>query len=993
MPKKEAKEIIVNIKKLRTNFELKYDFLPVLTEYIKRLPKDHRAFRKDSIALLDGGFKSEWVSVISEIKMGEILAFLLDNKITFIFENITPDIIERLKKEYLERQKRIAEVLKLKAEKLDISKEDCSSFLKISPHDYQKKAIKFFEINNGIAILGDEAGVGKALKINELIATSQGWIKIGDIKVGQKIFHHNGNEYEVKGVYPQGLLDVYKVTFNDDFSVECSMDHLWKVREINRRRRNTGWMVKTLQEMIDMGLHYNHTARQISTNRKPTLKWEIPLTNPVNYPKRDFLIDPYVLGALIGDGNLCSGPVRISISDDQIQIKKIIEQRIPFEFKMQKNSALSCPQYSLTRKKPIGRNILITEIRNLELNVKSGKKFIPKNYMFSSVEQRVELLRGLMDADGSAKKNRIHFHTTSHLLAKNISELIQSLGGQALIKSYDRTKDGKGIEYRINVRIKICPFHLDSKKKEWNVVKSNYCSRYIKSVEYVGKEECVCISVDSPDKTFLTTNYTVTHNTLPSMGYAAKHKLKTLVICPASLKLNWRKEILRFTNEKAFVFKLPQRSSKIIPYTKEESLFHITNYESIESYIKIEYHHKCSGNMVKKSGGMGICGWEQTDLNKQYKKCPICGNVGKVKSRTADIVSFRDKFEQELDPDEYDLIIIDECHRMKEMKTTWTKIIHKAFKNIPKKLLVSGTVIKNRPFEFFSTLSFLNSQEWKNSHEFGTRYGAGYQNNFGWDYSGASNLEELFTRVSPYFLRRLKKDVLKELPPKTYMDIPIELDDKEYIEYQRLEKEIKKEIVNGKEIEKKDSYLAKIHKLKMFTGKVKLDRVNDMIQDIIDGGEKVVVVSDYVEMAKGIAKHFGDIAVLHTGEMSDAEKQESVDRFQEDKKIKIFSGMVIASGVGITLTAASKLIMIGFPWSPSDVDQIESRIHRLSATAENIEIIKLICQDTIDEDIDELLNDKSYVVTKTLDNKEFKKEAKIYDESIFKKLLKRIQEK
>ena len=88
---------------------------------------------------------------------------------------------------------------------------------------------------------------------------------------------------------------------------------------------------------------------------------------------------------------------------------------------------------------------------------------------------------------------------------------------------------------------------------------------------------------------------------------------------------------------------------------------------------------------------------------------------------------------------------------------------------------------------FFSTLNFVLPEEWKNSHEFGVRYGAGYQSNYGWDYSGASNLEELFTRVSPYFLRRLKRDVLKELPPKTFVDIPIELTEAEYKEYEKLE--------------------------------------------------------------------------------------------------------------------------------------------------------------------------------------------------------------
>jgi len=633
---------VVKIRKLKVNFELRYDYLKVLTEYIKRLPKEHRSFRKDSVIGMDGHPKDEWVRIVSEAKMGEIVTFLIDNKIKFAFENITSDVLDRFRNEYLERLRKISEVLKLKAEQLDISGEDYS-FMKIQPYDYQKKAIKFFEINDGISILGDQPGVGK---------------------------------------------------------------------------------------------------------------------------------------------------------------------------------------------------------------------------------------------------------------------------------------------------------------------------------------------------------------TCPAFAYASKYKLKTLVVCPASLKLMWRKEILKFTNENAFVYKLkPKKKSKLITHTKEESLFHITNYEAIESYIKLEYHHKCSGNILQTKGGMGKCTWEQTDLTKQYKKCPICENTGTVKSRIVDLVYFNDAFGQEINPADYDLIIIDECHRMKELKTTWTKIIHRAFACIPKKLLLSGTVIKSRPFEFFSTLNFIMPEEWKNSHEFGVRYGAGYQDNFGWNYNGASNLEELFTRVSPYFLRRLKRDVLKELPPKTYLEIPLELDDKEYAEYQKLKEGVKKEIVDGKEVEKKDSYLTSVHKLKKFLGKIKVKKAKEIIEDIIDGGEKVVVISDYQEMAEEIADMFKGISVLHTGSLSDVDKQTSVDRFQEEKEIKVFSGMVIASGVGNTLTAASKLIKLGFSWTPSDEEQVEDRIHRASTTADTIEIITLYCLDTIDEDIMELLNEKSYIVTKALDNKEYKKQSTTVDESIFKDLLRRIQEK
>ena len=207
--------------------------------------------------------------------------------------------------------------------------------------------------------------------------------------------------------------------------------------------------------------------------------------------------------------------------------------------------------------------------------------------------------------------------------------------------------------------------------------------------------------------------------------------------------------------------------------------------------------------------------------------------------------------------------------------------------------------------------------------------------------------------MSPVFLRRLKKDVLSHLPPKTYTNIPIELEPAEYREYNNLLEDCVK-IIDGKEV--KEGYLEKILKLKLFLAKCKLKRVIEFIQDIVDSGDKVVIMSDFQEIAEAIKKEFGDVAVLHTGSMNDVNKQESVDRFQNDKKVKIFSGMIIASGVGITLTAASKLIFMGFAWTAADMQQAEDRIHRASTIHDHIEIVTPFFIDTIDEDIMQMLD-------------------------------------
>ena len=228
------------------------------------------------------------------------------------------------------------------------------------------------------------------------------------------------------------------------------------------------------------------------------------------------------------------------------------------------------------------------------------------------------------------------------------------------------------------------------------------------------------------------------------------------------------------------------------------------------------------------------------------------------------------------------------------------------------------------------------------------------------------------------------------MPPKTYTNVPIELTDAEYKEYNQLLNSFKKEDKDGKVVE--ETYLAKIAKLKLFTGKCKLNRAVDYIQDIIDGGEKVVVMSDFQELAESVHKLFPNISVLHTGAMSEGDKFESYQKFQKDKNIKIFSGMIMASGVGISLTEASRLIFIGFGWTPGDMMQAEDRIHRASTTHDNIQIITLYCAGTIDEDIMDLLSEKDKVVTKVLDNQKVDKEISTSDYGVLKSLIEKIKQ-
>lgn len=465
--------------------------------------------------------------------------------------------------------------------------------------------------------------------------------------------------------------------------------------------------------------------------------------------------------------------------------------------------------------------------------------------------------------------------------------------------------------------------------------------------------------------------------TLSAISYSLKHNLKTIIVCPASLVLVWAKEILKFTNEKPFVFKykISKKEKLDLALTPDESNLHIVSYNALDTYLKFDVHHKCDNP---------YCDFEENSQIKKYKICPKCFKEKSIKSKNTDLCSFVDKKGQDIKVGIYELIVMDEAHYIKNPKAQRTKLVTKAFKPIPKKLLLSGTAIKSKPFEFFVLLNFLEPFEWVNSHTYGVRYCDGKQNDYGhWEYDGYSNIEELVERLSHLYLRRRKSDpgVLEHLPPKTFTIIPITLTPEEAREYKNIEENVVDEMNPSDD---KMTHLQKIQKLKFFTAKICAQRAFEFIQNIIDGDEKIVVFSQYIETTRMIYERFKDNAVWYTGKHSAEQKEESREAFMNDDNIKVFSGTFGAAGVGLTLTSSSTVLSLDQPWTPSDREQAEDRVHRASQTSDKVQIIRLVCEGTIDEDIEKLLNEKEKVTLQVLDGEYVSKEVSysIFDEIV-----------
>jgi ATP-dependent RNA helicase HelY len=407
-------------------------------------------------------------------------------------------------------------------------------------------------------------GTGKALDINTPVLTPTGWVRIGDINIGDEVIGVNGRPVRVVGVYPQGKCPAYRVTFNDDVAIVCDLDHLWAVNTRSRRHAKLPWRVLTLRQIMAEGLNDGEGKRHF-----------VPLVEPVAFPRRESAdepqplelvalrlragltqralakllgvsqsfvefretgrrpttaeyqtavlatltevgprppIDPYLLGLLLGEGSFANGIVRFTSSDEELV--EAVSSLLPPDISMIR--AASRPyDWILVSSQSRTRNLLVATLHSLGLmEHRSHEKFIPDTYKFAPISDRVALLQGILDTDGSIDaRGIIEYTTVSQALAEDVAFLIRSLGGRTRIRQ--KTTTGR-LAYRLIVTLPrgIAPFRLQRKVRRYTSTLRLVPTRAIASVEPAGEAEMVCIAVDEPDGLFVIDGFVVTHNTV-----------------------------------------------------------------------------------------------------------------------------------------------------------------------------------------------------------------------------------------------------------------------------------------------------------------------------------------------------------------------------------------------------------------------------------------------------------------------------------------------
>lgn len=315
-----------------------------------------------------------------------------------------------------------------------------------------------------------------------------------------------------------------------------------------------------------------------------------------------------------------------------------------------------------------------------------------------------------------------------------------------------------------------------------------------------------------------------------------------------------------------------------------------------------------------------------------------------------------------------DAVLIDEIQYAKNRTSARTKAVMKLAHKCKNVIGISGTPATNRPVEFYPAFKMIEPGLFPSFWAFAQEFCGAVHNGFGWDFSGSTNeskLHEILT--STIMLRRLKKTVATELPPKRRMVVPVSIANRtEYIAASRdLESWLEFQ-GRASNIDMAEA-LTRMTFLKQIAARGKMPAAIEWINNYLDGGDKLVVFAHHREIIDLLMDEFPSIAVKLDGRTKAAERQRAVDRFQEDPFIRLFVGNLEAAGVGITLTAAHDTCFVELGWNSAQHDQAEDRVHRIGQEAESVGAYYLVAEDTIEEDIIQVIDHKREVLAAIVD--------------------------
>lgn len=355
--------------------------------------------------------------------------------------------------------------------------------------------------NIGVELLHEAAG--KALDevgdgpqpLYAKVLTPNGFVNISDLKLGDEICGTNKSTQKVIGIYPKGKLKIYKLRFSNGQTAECSSNHLWNVTT------NYG----SNKSLITSELFNDPKFKILNKDQSFTFKYYVP-TTVVEFKDSltDDMLDPYLVGLLLGDGSLCkSGSIELSLALNKEYVLDKIKLPTNIKYSATKDFKKNYIRVKFSRVENSGSTMHDYIDAIGLLNCRSGDKFIPKFYLYSSCESRAKLLEGLTDTDGHInKKGLLEYSTISQQLHLDVIELMRSLGKQ--VHTYLK-------ERKDNSSYSSTPIYRISELKGYK-----HGIKLVDIEETSTETEMMCIKVSNPDSLYITNDYVLTHNTSTS---------------------------------------------------------------------------------------------------------------------------------------------------------------------------------------------------------------------------------------------------------------------------------------------------------------------------------------------------------------------------------------------------------------------------------------------------------------------------------------------
>lgn len=760
------------------------------------------------------------------------------------------------------------------------------------PHAYQQRAVEHL-CGSGAAALFLDPGLGKEMPLPTRVYTPSGWRRIGDLATGDYVYGADGRPTMVEGVFPQGLKRVYRVSFGDGTSTLCGLEHLWTVAATNwsaqRPLSNArAWQTLTTRQIMERGV-----LRPKADGRRGAY-WRIPIAAPVQHPHVNLPIEPHLFGAWLSNGYKNQLTVCLLDADLEERARNALGAD-----RRSKRVAPGCWQ--------IGASVEWGRRASALVGGELSKgKFIPEQYMRASVDQRVELLRGLMDTDGSAQNNRITFHTCSERLGKDVAELVRSLGGVAVERRYARSIEGKPVEWQINVKTTFCPFHTARKAAQWWPHK---LARIITDITVMDEVvEQVCILVRNPLHLYLANDFIVTHNT--SIVLESFRRLKErgiakrmLVVAPLRVCQSvWRQEGVKWTQFRDLRFSLLHGAKKRARLADDADIW-LINPEGVA--------------------------W----LAKLYMGRPL----------------------------PFDTVVIDELTKFKNARAERHKALRPRISQAARRWGLTGTPAPNGYMDLFGQFLILDDGAALGkyiTHYRDTYFSLGYD---GFTYNLAPGAgQRVEERVRPYVLRMSADDYL-EMPPliDDVRLLGIEPGPRKVYEQMKQDMitELPEGVVTGANAAAVYSKLAQMANGAVYTGPdkavalihdTKLEALEELIEEL--AGQPLLLAYEFRHDLERLRKHFGAETPYIGSGVGEADATRIMAAWNRNE-IPLLLAHPASTGHGLNLQegAAAHICWFSPTWDFELYDQFIRRVRRQGNDAQRIFNHLLVARGTVDE--------------------------------------------